>query len=56
MGIEIRECEAKYFPSLECMTHCSNAGSLSWPDIVMLAATLKGQLCRGDVGSRERGE
>ena len=44
------------FPSLECLPHWRNAGGLSWTDLGMLATMLKGDTCRGDVGSRERGE
>ena len=55
MGIDIRECEAKDFPSLECLPHWSNNGSLYWPDIGMLTTMLKGDMCMGDVGSREIG-
>ena len=53
MMIEIRDCEDRYFPSLECMKHWRNAGNLSWPDLGVLATILKGDMWRADVGSRE---
>ena len=43
-------------PSLECMPHWSNAGSLSWTDIGMLATMLKGEILRGYDGYREIGD
>ena len=43
------------FLGLECPTHFSNSGSLSWPDLIMLAAILKEEIWMGDVGSREIG-
>ena len=56
MGIDIRECEAKDLPILECLPHWRNAGSFSWPDLGILDTMLKGEMWRGDVGSMERGE
>ena len=41
-------------PGLECLQHWRNAGSLSWPDLVMLNTMLEGETWRGDVVSRER--
>ena len=55
IGIEIRECEAKDFPSLDYLPHWRNAGSFSWPDLGMLDTILKGEMCREDVGFIGRG-
>ena len=43
------------FPSLECLTHWRNIGSLYWPGLGMLTTMLKGEIRMGDVGSREIG-
>ena len=45
-------------PSLGCLLHWRNSGSLYWTDLGMLATMLKGGGWgyRGGVGYRERGE
>ena len=55
-GLRSGSVRPNIYPSLECLPHFRNAGSLSWHAIGMLATMFKGEIHRGDFGSRERGE
>ena len=55
-GVRYGSVSPNMFPSLGCLSNWRNYGSLSCPDLDILATILKVLMWRGDVGSRERGE
>ena len=54
-GLRLGSVRPNSLPSLYCLPHWKNTGSLSSPDLGMLATMSKGEMWRGDIGYRERG-